>query len=210
MWTSFFDKILLVNLPHRTDRLLESMDQFEEYEIPFERWKATHDPVEGARGLRDTMMEIFQTAIENRLENLLIFEDDVKFVQERLWFHDTMEKVVKQLPPNYWLCYLGGQATNGFSSFYSPNLLPVTKYFATHSVIYSLQGMKEIITRGMDFPIDNWIVDSIQTEGNCYAVNPLLCSQRPGMSDIGGQFTDWRPFIEMRHEQKINELHAGR
>jgi hypothetical protein len=117
-----------------------------------------------------------------------------------------MNKVFEQLPDNYHLCYLGGQATGGYSHFHSPNLLPAINYFATHSVIYSLQGAKEILARKMEFPIDNWIVGQLQNDKRCYAVHPILCTQRAGFSDIGGNHMDWGPFIEPRHNQKIAEM----
>lgn len=210
MWLNFFDKIYLINLLHRQDRLLKSAELLEEYGIPYERVGAIYDPEQGARGLRNTMLKIFSEVLENSYKNVLILEDDLRFVVGKELFHHTMDSVVNQIPENYLLCYLGGQPTNGYSSFYSANLLPVTKYFATHSVIYSLQGVKEIMIRDMGYPIDNWMTDNIQTQGRCYAVNPLLISQQPGVSDIGGLYIDWTPFIQVRHEQKINELNARR
>jgi len=204
-WLSFVDKIYLVNLQSREDRLLESAELLEEYSIPYEVFPAIKD-TQGARGLRDTMLLIFNEAIENNYENILVLEDDVSFVEPPSTFHDTMNNATKQLPENYHLFYLGGQPTAGYSHCHSANLLPAIKYFATHAVVYSKQGVKEILGRNMDFPIDNWLVDTIQTEGFCYAVNPILCSQRPSFSDIGGQPMDWNPFIVHRHNQKVAEI----
>lgn len=205
-WLSFVDKIYLVNLQSREDRLLESAKLFQEYEIPFDVFPAIKD-TQGARGLRDTMLLIFNEALEKNYDSILVFEDDVKMVEDKGTFHDTMNKAIEQLPENYHLLYLGGQATGGYSHFHSPNLLPAIKYFATQSVIYSRQGMKEIVGRGLGFPIDNWLVDEIQPEGFCYAIHPILASQRPGISDIGGgNFMDWHPFIEPRHNQKVAEI----
>lgn len=208
MWTYFFDQIYLINLSHRTDRLLDTTEQFELYEIPYKRVEAVYNDQQGAEGLRDTMLKIFQDATDNNYERILVFEDDVQFVVEKAIVDATMQGVLEQLPDNFLLLYLGGQPTAGFSNFYTANLLPAIKYFATHAVAYSRQAIKEIMARGMGFPIDNWLVDNIQTLGNCYTVHPLIASQRPGMSDIGKTFIDWRAFIEARHEQKINELQA--
>jgi len=205
-WLKSIDKIYLVNLLHRQDRLLKSAELLEEYHIPYERFQAIHDKEQGARGLRDTMIKIFSEIIENNYKNTLIFEDDVSFCLDSFWFHDTMNKVVEQLPENYHLCYLGGQATGRLSHFHSANLIPVIKYFATHSVLYSLHGVKEIMARDFGYPIDNWIVESIQPMAHCYCTYPLLCSQRPDISDIGGQFIDWTPFIQGRFQQRVLEI----
>lgn len=207
MWTNFFDKIYLVNLAKRVDRLLESAEILEKYQIPFQIFTATEDGV-GARGLRDTMNLLFDDALYNRYQNILVFEDDVRMVEEPPIFNLIMDKAVSQLPPNYHLFYLGGQPTGGYSYRYATNLLPALKYFATQSVAYSEQGMKEIKGRGLGYPIDNWLVDEIQVLGHCFAVDPLLCSQRKGFSDIGQNEIDWNPFIVAKHQQKIAEMNS--
>lgn len=209
-WVNFFDEIYVINLLKRTDRLLQIAEDFENYEIPFTRVPAIEDVEQGARGLRDTMVILFKEAVAKGQKNILVFEDDCKVLVDTFWFNDTMDKVTEQLPENYHLCYLGGQASHRFSHFHSANLLPVTMYFATHAVAYSLQGMKEILARPFDYPIDNWIVKEIQPMGNCYCIHPILCSQYAGHSDIGHNFIDWHPFIVPRHEQKIAEMGGQR
>lgn len=205
-WKAFIDKVYVVNLQKREDRLLETAKLLEEYEIPYTVFPAIEDREQGARGLRDSMLQIFNEAIEAKYDNVLVFEDDVRFLTDKQTFHSVMDASVKQLPENYHLFYLGGQPTAGYSYRHSVNLLPALKYFATQSVVYSSQGMKEIIARNFGYPIDNWIVDNIQNEGRCFAVDPILCSQRAGISDIGGNFIDWNFFIEPRHNQKVAEM----
>jgi len=206
-WIDFFDAIYVINLLKRQDRLLDITQHLEEYEIPFKRWSAVEKP-NGAEGLRDTMIQIFNHSVENDYQNILVFEDDALFVEQPLTVHNTMNEVVKQIPENYLLCFLGGQPTGGYNSFYSPNLLPVHKYFSTHSVMYSRAVINEILGRGLGFPIDNWYVDEIETLGNCYATNPLLCTQRSGFSDIGKSEINWNLFIEPKHRQELAKLHS--
>lgn len=205
MWRNFVDKIYVVNLLKRTDRLLQITEDFEKYEIPFERFQAIEND-RGAEGLRDTMKLLFESCVEKGYRNVLVFEDDADFVIEKFWFHDTMDKVAIQLPDNYHICFLGCQLTVTPSHFHSPNLISAQKMFSTHAAIYSLQGMKEILSRDFDFPIDNYYVAEIQPMGHCYCTYPLLCSQREGYSDIGHNFISWKPFIEHRFEQKVSEI----
>lgn len=204
-WINFFDAIYVINLLKREDRLLQIAEHFEEYGIPFKRVSAIEDE-NGARGLRDTMLKIFNTAMVEGYENILVFEDDAMFVVEKPLVDATLNSVVKQLPENYFMCFLGGQPTGGFTSFYSPNLLPVIKYFSTHAVAYSKKCINEIMARKMDFPIDNWYVDEIEIMGGCYAINPLLCTQRQGFSDIGKADINWNLFIQPKHTQELNKL----
>jgi hypothetical protein len=204
-WTSFFDAIYVLNLSKRTDRLIQITEHFEEYEVPFTRVEAIPNP-KGAEGLRDTMLSVFAIAKQKDYDNILIFEDDALIVRDKIVFHDTMNQVVSQLNERYIMCFLGCQATAGFTHFHSPNLLPIQKGYSTHAVAYSKRGINEITGRDFGYPIDNWFVDNIQIIGDCYTVHPFLVSQRAGFSDIGHNNIDWGPFLEPRHEQKLNEM----
>jgi hypothetical protein len=205
-WINFFNRIVLINLPTRDDRLIESIEQLSKYDIPFELVEAV--PMEqGAEGLRATMLKLFEENIRNEVESMLVFEDDVLFLdglQEGV--HDTMNGAVSQLPADWRILYLGCQPSHGYPNFYSRNLLPVTGAFATHACAYSLQAMKDCYGLGMTAPIDNFIVDKIQPLGQCFQTYPFLATQRESYSDIGRQVFSWRPFLETRHEQKISEM----
>ena len=204
MWTDFFDKILVINLPSRTDRLLQIAEELYKWSIPYELVNATpHE--NGAEGLRITVEKIFRDAVKDNLKSVLIFEDDAMFVESCGNPNDTMEQVVKQLPPTWQLLYLGAQCTNGFKAKPSNNLLLLDMAFATHAWAISLDGMKEILSAGLEAPIDNSVVKTVQPRGHTCITYPLLCTQRPGYSDIGRTEINWQPFIEQRYYQKFSE-----
>lgn len=207
-WINQIDRIVCLNLTHRTDRLIDFTEQMEKYEIPFERISAIQDKEQGARGLRDTMVKLLNEEIGKGTKHLLVFEDDAEIKVEPQWFHEYMNKVMEQVPENYHMVLLGCQMSGKVNGFYTTNLIQVFKAFSTQSVLYSLQGMKEIINSNLGFPIDNYLVETVQTLGHTYCTYPLLCSQKPGYSDIGGNFVDWRPFMDDRYNQKINEYNS--
>lgn len=206
-WAEKISSIFLINLPHREDRLLKFAEQSDKYEIHYKRVSAIKKP-NGAEGLRDTMLELFNAEIEKGSRNILVFEDDCIIVVPPPIFHDTMNNVVDQLPENYLMCFLGCQITGDISHFNSPNIIKANKMFSTHAVLYSLQGMREIVARGFKYPIDNYYVDEIEPIGRSYCTYPLLCSQDAGFSDICQNEISWRPFIEARYETKIGEYHG--
>lgn len=207
-WINKIDHIVCLNLLNRTDRLIDFTEQMEKYDIPFERINAVKDKEQGARGLRDTMVNLFNEEIAKGSSHVLVFEDDAEIVVAPIWFHEHMDRIMEQIPDNYHMILLGCQLTDKINGFYTTNLIRVVKAFSTQSVLYSLQGMKEIVSRGIGYPIDNWMVDNIQNLGHTYCTYPLLCSQRPGHSDIGNNFIDWRPFMDHRYQQKINEYNS--
>lgn len=205
-WINKIGRIVCLNLPHREDRLLAFTEMMEKYQIPFERINAIHDKEQGARGLRDTMINLFTEEIEKKTEHILVFEDDAEIIIQEPMFHGAMTKVMQQLPENYHMVFLGCQITSNGCRWVSPNLIQVVKAFSTHAVLYSLQGMKEILARGLGYPIDNWYVDNLQALGHSYCTYPFLVSQRDGFSDIGMNWISWKPFLEQRFKQKLGEI----
>lgn len=104
------------------------------------------------------------------------------------------------------MVFLGCQLTSNGCKFHSPNLIRVQKAFSTHAVLYSLQGMKEIIAREFGYPIDNWYVENIQPMNESYCAYPLLASQREGYSDIGKNEISWKPFIDQKFNQQVANI----
>jgi GR25 family glycosyltransferase involved in LPS biosynthesis len=202
-WTKFFDRIVLINLPTRNDRLVKSLNELDAYKIPFELFEAIKLE-NGAEGLRDTMLKLFKECIDNNVQNLLVFEDDIDIIDPSI--NEVMNEVIKQLPSNYDLLYLGVQPSKGFTNFYSKNLLPIYGGYGTHAVGYSLNAMKFCVYCSMGYPIDNWMVDELQIRGNSYCTYPMLCSQKEDVSDIGGLWISWKPFLEKKYNQEVNKL----
>jgi GR25 family glycosyltransferase involved in LPS biosynthesis len=205
MWTNFFDKIYCINLPKRIDRLLKFVEEMEKYEIEFEIVNAI-EKENGAEGLRETVENIFKEAIDKKYEQILIFEDDCYFVEGKSTVDWTMDNAIKELPEDYHILYLGGQLTNGFKRRQGMSLFQADMIFATHAWALSRQGMMEIISYGLESPIDNSVVKTIQTQQKCFITYPLLASQRAGFSDIGKTDIDWNPFIVTRYNQKLGEI----
>lgn len=202
-WINFFDAIYLINLPIRQDRLIEFTEEAEKYNIPFTLINGITSKAGGADGLLQTVKGIFENSIEKNMQNILIFEDDCLFLQDP---NPIMNEVVKEIPEDYHICFLGCQATTGFHYRQSVHLLQLDGAFSTHAAFYSRQAIKEILIRNFYAPIDNFYAAEIQKMQKCYAVNPILATQREGQSNIYDGIINWRPFIEQRFNQKLAEL----
>lgn len=206
-WVDKIDDIVVLNLPHREDRLLEFAKMMEEYEIPFRRIEAMSKP-NGAEGLRDTMVKLFTEALEKGHKKILVFEDDAQFVVQKEWVDIVMNEVVDNLPELWLMCFLGCQVTGKFIHRYHPHILSASKIFSTHTVLYSERGMRECLSQGFDFPIDNYYVDKMEPLRGSYVVHPMLSTQRKGFSDIYKNEIDWTPFIDGSYNQKYNEFNG--
>lgn len=210
-WTKFFDKIYLINLPERKDRLEKSYKELLHYQIPFEIIKAIKYN-NGAHGLFQTMLGIFNSAIENNYNNILIFEDDVQLADN---VNEIMKRVVKELPSDYDLVYLGANVNAPL--YVVPgcdHILQCNFAIATHAVGYSRKGIERFLEKktlmqgiGQKFiPVDMELVTQVQIRNKTYVVNPMLAFQRPGFSDVEKRDVDYKNFIQERFQQRLNEL----
>lgn len=205
-WTKYLDKIYVINLAKRKDRMLNAVNQLNRHSIPFERVEAIEEQ-NGAEGLRLTMDKLFRHCIKNKYENVLVFEDDLDIIEPTI--NEVMQNVVADLPPNYDIIYLGTQLCAMPTGFYNHNLLKGVQHaFATHAAIYSLKAMKDIVKGKMTAPIDNWITQNIQQRNLTFAVYPMLVSQIVGKSDIYSdqESIDWKSYLEGKFYEMTKHL----
>ena len=207
-WIEYFDQICIINLARRTDRMTFISDMLHDYQIvPFVRVEAHDNAVNPRKGLVTTMQAIFSSAIGLGYKRIMILEDDATPLVSKEVFHDTMNSCVEQLPPNWDLLYLGCNASGGFhKGYFTPNLLEVQLAYATHAVCYSRRAMEFISKRTINEPVDNYIVREFQPNHVVLCTYPMLMTQIPGHSDIGGSHCDWSNELEKRFEQNIQMI----
>ena len=100
----FFDKVIVINLDRRTDRMEKLAPQLEKLDIQYKRFSAVDgkkldiDPI--VAGLRSHLQVMKQIAGQR----VLILEDDAQFVED---FNEKFEKVMQTLPEDWDIFYLG-------------------------------------------------------------------------------------------------------
>ena len=100
----FFDKVIVINLDRRTDRMEKLAPQLEKLDIQYKRFSAVDgkkldiDPI--VAGLRSHLQVMKQIAGQR----VLILEDDALFVED---FNEKFEKVMQTLPEDWDIFYLG-------------------------------------------------------------------------------------------------------
>lgn len=74
---NFFDRIVCINLIHRTDKKQRATKIFNKLHIPITFFSAQQQPQGGRYGCFHSHISVIKKAYDDRVQNLLIFEDDV-------------------------------------------------------------------------------------------------------------------------------------
>lgn len=189
------DKIYLINLAHRTDRLRTAKRQFEKAGIDgytvFPAIDAKRLCIKGVKednqGLIGCFLShffILQESLINKYNRIVIFEDDVIFEDN---FMNKLNKAFVDVPEIWQMIYLGYYERTGHSKVKITDKVSIPKNtWGTHA--YMLQGdgirimyegLQEIKTH-IDVQIDTEIVPKMYT----YCITPSLCRQSGIKSDI--------------------------
>jgi len=205
MFIDFFDKVYVINLKERVDRLLVIEDELNGFEIPFTVFEATKD-VSGVKGLFETMKRLMQEIVDKRYSNVLVLEDDASFlVPDPVEF---LRQCIPQLPKDYQLFHLGLNLLSPPRRM-SENILKVVDCYSTHAIAYSYEGAKFVLERLTGAPVqpyDQFIRTEILPCARSYCTFPMLATQRLSMSSIENKEVDWGRLMAMTYSMMTKNL----
>lgn len=197
---------IIINLPHRTDRLAHILPECEKIGIkdPIV-WKAINgqdltdiDPAVfqeplnrinrftiGCYALRQTTLAILKHAIEKGYESILLIEDDARFADGA---KELMEKAMAQLPDNWEYLNFGGYHFEPPTK-YSENLVKVNGIWHAHCIAIHSRAFEECYAAIEDAfrPADLTCGLDLVAKGTYYAMNPNVAFQITNHSDITGE-----------------------
>ncbi len=201
MLNKYFDKIYVINLDRRTDRLESITAEFERIGSTFTRISAIDGNTldvepdnkngtlrwnKAAYALALTTIQILEDAIANNYENILIFEDDVKFNP----LIDLIgDEFLCSMPKKYDLVFLG-LAHTGYPTLYNPYWDKVKSCFGCHAYgvgKHMLLSYKKLLEK-LDRPIDHYTNIIIGSRLNSFSTRKKLAYQESGISDIEGGY----------------------
>jgi len=90
--TNKIDMTFYINLSCRTDRKFLIENELNNYGLNYERFEAYYIPDFGALGCSKSHLDILKIARERNYENILIFEDDFKFVISKEKFQKNLTR----------------------------------------------------------------------------------------------------------------------
>jgi glycosyl transferase family 25 len=195
---SYFDRVLLINLDKRVDRLKRCEAIFEEFEVSdiIQRYPAQIPTQEdyldyindgktiklGEYGCTVSHVNIIKMAKANNWKSVLVLEDDIKFINTKY-----IDASIEQLQEEEWnLFYLGTNARIPLSKV-NDNLLELKRGYATHAVAYHERFYDTVISafdkKEINI-IDVWLSNHGQLKTKCYCSFPITAVQEVSFSDI--------------------------
>ncbi len=145
------DKGFLINLEERTDRLQESISEFDKNNIQgverFNAIKITEDSDQGwvIRGCTHSHMELLKRQVENGWEKMVIFEDDFIFdVCDNREISLSNEMIEKIYSTDFDLLFLGACLLEPADAI-SENLIKPNKFVQTTSYLTSLKFAEYVV-----------------------------------------------------------------
>lgn len=178
----YFDKVVVINLDKRTDRLEKISKQLDELGIVFERFSAIDCTGKNPMlANRDSHVEVWK---QNLGKKVLILEDDAYFVEG---FQERFDEVIQTLPENWDVFYLGvlldkmtGKVIKVNNDWYRQIVSTGTQAYCLHP------DMMQYFTDRIEI-YDGYIdvgLRILAEDTNAYITQPNLVTQYAGYSDL--------------------------
>lgn len=203
-----FDKVYLINLDRRTDRLENFKKEVEKYDLgEYTRICAIDgnniNPKDYGSNLRSgelalilTNLQIFEDAQKNSYNSILILEDDCIFTEEIL----NIEEYFNVLPKDWDMLYMGGNHnTHGGTpppERVNEKVVKLHSTFSTHFIGIQ-HNMINLIDKFVNYTEQiDVCYTRIQKNYNVYSFSPAIAKQLVDFSDIQNSTTDYNWLIK--------------
>jgi len=186
--SSDFNKVVayVINLKERKEKRKYIHTHLSRRGIDYKLFQTTRhsNPKRGCLESHYTIIE--KEWKEGKYDTLLIFEDDASLIQSF--------KQIKKPPENWDMIYLGGtvhrvmekNVVNGYSR---------VQCWTTHAYMIHLKNkefMNQLLQmKEYEYEIDRYYLEKIHPHFYCYMVDPMICLQKDGYSDIENKMVNY-------------------
>ena len=180
----YFDKVVVINLDRRQDRMERLGPQLEELGIEYERHSAVDGKALGINPIFAGTMSHVEVLKKYKDQKVLILEDDAYFVED---FNEQFKAVMQTLPKDWDIFYLGALLPKNVGKTTPVNENWHRQVMTNASHAYCINPAK------MDYFIEKldgyeWYIDIglrvFAEEYNAYVTQPNLVTQFPSYSDL--------------------------
>jgi hypothetical protein len=230
---SFFEKIYLINLEERKDRLENSLININNYEINnFEKFNGVKineneytflsDKEKSQLGYSLSFYRIIRDAYVKNFSSILILEDDFEFIHDKENTNLFLKKSIDDLPSDWDVFYLGANIMYDYTNYpiekFSDNLLKLNSAYCTHAISFSRRAILKILEIFSNESIfieqmnsykifDIFLAKYFCINNSCFISREMLCTQTPGFSSIENCMSDYSD-LKNRHQNAINNLYS--
>lgn len=197
------DHIFYINLAHRKDRREEIESELDSFGLKYERFEAIHTPGCGSIGCSYSHLGVLKLARERGYKNVLVFEDDFKFIVSKSEFEEGLATLFA-LPTDFDVCMLGYNLNQGTVLPSYPFLTRVydaqtmSGYLVNHTMFDLLIDLYEWSSPLMDSTREHWNYacdqawKRYQYGTKWYCFTRRMGIQRPSYSDNTDHFEDYK------------------
>ena len=183
-----FDRIVVINLDSRTDRLEAFDEQAKKYGIEYIRFPAVvADPpkLPPTWACKESHLTVIKDAVKDGVKRLFVFEDDAQFVDN---FNEKLEEIYNRLPEHWDMFYLG--AWHLVFEKYTEGLVKMIENYSAHAYGIDQKFLPVALSQySIPRPVD--VCYSLKHPHiKAYCAKPALVGQTPGYSDIEKEYRD--------------------
>ena len=200
MLETIFDKVFIINLDRRGDRMLEIKTEMEKIGVKdYERISAVDGQkltgnfkvAIGHVGCSLSHLNVVKLAKERGYKNYVVFEDDAVFCDN---FQETFSEYLKQVPAGWDCLFFGGSHVKGFHKV-NDKVIKMNGSYTTHAMIINHTLYDKLIHIWNTFhgtaEVDVALA-KLHREHACYSFTKSLAWQRAGYSDILEKYDDYK------------------
>lgn len=182
----YFDKVVVINLDRRKDRLEKVDAQLQELGIAYERFSAVDakaldiDPIQACR-------QSHLQVLEESTGKTLILEDDAYFMED---FNERFTQFIKLLPADWHIFYLGAVLLN--SERCNDIMVRAMDTSSLHAYCVNPEFKEKALAQGREYPEHIDVAYRLlHRQYRSYAAKPPLVKQYPSYSDIMEKDVDY-------------------
>ena len=198
---NFFDKIYVINLKRRPDRLEKFFHGIAPYVIDINKIEvveAVDGPAvrpdlgkeAGKWGCTMSHKRIHKLILERDDEKILVLEDDCEFFEG---FEEKFTSSLEDLPSNWDMFYLGG-------NLWVPpvriknDIHKIVKCYTTHAYAVTKSFVENYHHLIEEHPIIDVQYSNLHGMMNAYVIHPSICGQFASYSDLENKEVDYSVF----------------